>query len=492
MVFTSLPFLLFLPVVFALYWLAGARRRTLQNALLLAASYVFYGWWNWRLLGLVVLSTGACYAAALGIEAAKTARAKRWLGGSCVLLNLGLLGYFKYANFFTASLADALRSAGFEVSWPVLNVVLPIGISFYTFQTLSYVLDVWQGKMRATRDALAFAVFVAFFPQLVAGPIERGARFLPQFLRERKFDAALATDGCRQMLWGFFKKVAVADACAPVVAHIFDHWQTAPPGELALGAALFGFQIYGDFSGYSDIAVGCSRLFGLDLTRNFATPYFARDIAEFWRRWHISLTAWFRDYVYIPLGGSRCGKWRALANTVLVFLVSGLWHGANWTFVAWGALHGLLFAPLLLLNRNRKHTDGVVASGRHLPRMGELFSMLLTFSLVTVGWIFFRSATVGGAWGYLTRMLTWREYLAPVQGGTMLPLQNDFGSKMLPLQCWLWIGVMLVLEWVARSEPHGLRVGRWPGWARWAAYGVLGMACLGMFKQASAFIYFQF
>jgi len=485
MLFNSLAFLLFLPLVFALYWLAGARNRVAQNALLLAASYVFYGWWDWRLLGLIIGSTLASYFAALGIERTHSRAARRAMGWGCVALNLGVLATFKYAGFFTSSLEEVLRAAGFDVSWPVINLVLPVGISFYTFQNLSYVLDVWQGRMRATKDALAFALFVAFFPQLVAGPIERGARFLPQFLRERVFDPALATDGCRQMLWGFFKKVAVADVCAPVVAKIFDNWQTASPGELALGVVLFSFQIYGDFSGYSDIALGCARLFGFDLTRNFATPYFSRDIAEFWRRWHISLTTWFRDYVYIPLGGSRCGKWRALANTVLVFLVSGLWHGANWTFVVWGALHGLLFAPLLLLNRNRKHVDDVVASGRHLPRIGELFSMVLTFALVGVGWIFFYSKTVGGAWGYLVRMIMWWEHPAP--------MDSMHGSRMLPLQLgWLWICVMLVMEWVMRSEPHGLRVGRWPGWARWVAYGVLGMACLGMFKQASAFIYFQF
>jgi len=477
MIFNSLAFLIFLPLVFALYWLTGARRRGAQNALLLLASYVFYAWWDWQLVGLIIFSTLVSYGAAIGIEATRRNGVRCALGWGCVLVNLGLLGYFKYANFFTTSLADALRGVGMTVSWPVLHLVLPVGISFYTFQNLSYVLDVWQGRMRATRDFFAFAAFVAFFPQLVAGPIERGQRFLPQFLNGRRFDGSLAVDGCRQMLWGFFKKIAVADVCAPIVATIFGRWGEASGGELALGALLFGVQIYGDFSGYSDIALGCARLFGFELTRNFATPYFSRDIAEFWRRWHISLTTWFRDYVYIPLGGSRCGKWRSLANTVIVFLVSGLWHGANWTFVVWGVFHGLLFAPLLLQGRNRRHVDGVVAEGRALPRVGELLAMVWTFVLVSVGWVFFRSADVGSAWGYLGSMATgWGSGGIGVKTGGV----------------WLGIAVMFVMEWVMRSRAHGLRVERWPGWARWAVYFALGWCCLQMFKGETSFIYFQF
>ena len=477
MAFNSLAFFLFLPAAFALHWLAGAKNRAAQNAILIAASYVFYGWVDWRLPGLVAFSTLAFFGAALGIERAGSARAKRAYGLGCVALALGLLGYFKYANFFTAGLADALRGVGVGVSWPALKILLPAGISFYIFKTLGYALDVWHGKMRATRDLAAFAAYAAFFPQLLAGPIESARRFLPQFLGARRFDVESATDGCRQMLWGFFKKAVVAEACAPAAVKIFNHWDAASPPQLALGAALFAFQIYADFSGYSDIAEGCGRLFGFDTARNFATPYFSRDIAEFWRRWHISLTTWFREHVYIPLGGSRRGKWRALSNTLAVFCVSGLWHGANWTFVAWGLFHGLLFAPLLLLGRNRRHVDGVVAGGRHLPRPTELFSMLATFALVCVGWVFFNAKTVGDACGYLARMATgW----------------GDGGLAVNTSGCWWGVAVMLAVEWRMRGEAHGLRAGRWPGWSRWLAYAALGVACLGMFKQSSTFIYFQF
>lgn len=479
MIFNSLTFLIFLPVVFALYWGLGAARHRAQNLLLLVASYIFYGWWDWRLLWLIMLTTVACFATAWALDSLQSRAWRRLLGVSCMVLNLGLLGYFKYANFFSESLASALNAVGIEASWPVLHVILPVGISFYTFQTLSYVIDVWRGTMRATHDLVAFSAYVAFFPQLVAGPIERGKHLIPQFLAARRFDANLATDGCRQMLWGFFKKVAVADVCAGAVNAIFAQQASATGWQLLLGAVLFGFQIYGDFSGYSDIAVGCSRLFGFDLMRNFAYPYFSRDIAEFWRRWHISLTTWFRDYLYIPLGGSRCGKWRTLFNTMVVFLVSGLWHGANWRFVVWGALHALFFAPLLLLGRNRVHTGRVVAEGRILPRWHELGAMLWTFALVSFAWIFFRSADVSSALGYITGFFThsW--------GGGGL---HNLGLGA----CWAGTLVMLGQEWAMRARPHGLDIGHWPVWLRWAAYFALGWSCLGMFKQDTAFIYFQF
>jgi D-alanyl-lipoteichoic acid acyltransferase DltB (MBOAT superfamily) len=358
-----------------------------------------------------------------------------------IVLNLAILGVYKYFNFFSESLAEACSAIGIHLDSITLHLVLPVGISFYTFQALSYTIDVYKRKIEPAHDIIVFFAFISFFPQLVAGPIERATNLLPQFYRARTFEYDKAVDGCRQMLWGFFKKMVVADNCATVVNVIWSDYQQASGFKLLLGGILFTFQIYGDFSGYSDIAIGTARLFGFNLMRNFRFPYFSRDIAEFWRRWHISLTTWFRDYIYIPLGGSRCAQWKVMRNTLIIFLVSGFWHGANWTFIVWGAYHAILFFPLMLFGLNRKYT-GEVAEGKLLPSVKEFFQMLLTFALVVIGWIIFRAENISQAWDYLSRMCS----------SSLFSVELHEGRKSL-----LFVLIMLVIEWLQRSKEHGLQ-----------------------------------
>lgn len=377
MLFNSIEFLIFLPLVFFGYWFVFKSLRW-QNLFVVAVSYLFYGWWDWRFLLLILFTSLCSYLSGVYLEKCAGNRSvQKWISAGNILLNLSILGVFKYFDFFTENLVNVLHLLGWDADYVTLNILLPVGISFYTFQALSYTIDVYQGKIKATHDIVAFFAYISFFPQLVAGPIERATHLLPQFLRPRNFDCDLALDGIRQMLWGFFKKVVVADNCALFVNGVFENYQTLDGSTLFLGAFFFTIQIYGDFSGYSDIAIGCARLFGIDLMQNFKYPYFSRDIAEFWRRWHISLTTWFRDYIYIPLGGSRVGKWKSFRNTLVIFLVSGFWHGANWTFVAWGAYHALLFLPLLLLGQNRRYRDSV-AENSFLPSVKELTQMGVT------------------------------------------------------------------------------------------------------------------
>ena len=414
MLFNSLEFLLFLPTVFAVYWILNIwtnRPRGLQaqNLLLLIASYVFYGWWDWRFLSLIAFSTLVDFAVGIQIakanareipieadDSVRSRTAKRWLGVSLVV-NLGLLGYFKYANFFIENWIDAWSAVGVHMDPWTLKVILPVGISFYTFQTLSYSIDIYRRKLLPTTNLIEFAAFVSFFPQLVAGPIERASALLPQIASRRNFDYQEGVSGLRLILWGMFKKVVVADTCAIYVNDVFANYTEYSGPTLMMGAVFFAFQIYGDFSGYSDIAIGTARLFGIKLMTNFKTPYFSRDIAEFWRRWHISLSTWFRDYLYIPLGGSRMGKWRAIRNTFVIFLVSGFWHGANWTFIIWGIIHALLFLPLLLSGRNRRNVGDI----QGLPTVRELGGMFTTFAAVTVAWVFFRADSVEDAFAYI-------------------------------------------------------------------------------------------
>ena len=471
MFFTSIEFFLFLPITFALYWLLRRQVRW-QNLLVVAASYVFYGWWDWRFLLLIAFTTACSYASGLMIRPESSRRHNLAVMWTNIGLNLGILGLFKYYDFFASELARLLGCSGDSV---MLNLILPVGISFYTFQALSYSIDVYRGKIAPTKDAVAFFAYVSFFPQLVAGPIERATNLLPQFLRERKFDYAMAVDGVRQMLWGFFKKVVVADNCAVFVDKVWGDIGAYGSLDLAVAAALFSIQIYCDFSGYSDIAIGCAKLFGIKLMRNFNVPYFSRDIAEFWRRWHISLTTWFRDYVYIPLGGSRVAKWKVVRNTFVIFLVSGLWHGANWTFLAWGAFHACLFLPLILLGKNRKYTN-TVADGRCLPGIKELGQMVLTFVLAALGWVLFRSQSIGEA----------MDFYAGMVGGNMAGFNP-------PMRTLVFVVLMLVVEWMQRGRGHGLDMSG-------VRYGVVRYACYlttlamifvyGIFNET--FIYFQF
>lgn len=476
--FNSVAFLLFLPIVFLLYWFVFGNRLRYQNAFIIVSSYVFYGWWDVRLLILISITTLFSFLTGLGIEKGKGIRPKLFLWFN-VILNLGILGVYKYYNFFVGNLQALLAPAGISLDSITLNLILPVGISFYTFQALSYSIDVYRRKITATKDAVAFFAFISFFPQLVAGPIERATNLLPQFLKKRTFDYASGVDGCRQILWGFFKKLVLADNCATFANLAFANPDDFGGINLWIGALCFTFQIYGDFSGYSDIAIGCGKLFGINLMRNFNNPYFSRDIAEFWRRWHISLTIWFRDYIYIPLGGSRVKKHKTIRNTFIIFLTSGLWHGADWTFVVWGAYHAVLFLPLLIFGKNRKNLDAP-GRGSLLPTMRESMYMGVTFLLVCVGWVIFRADNIGHAWHYITRMLTDFH----VHGG--IP----------QIQVFIWIAVTLVVEWVERKRSHPFDLAEHGllkyAPARWLLYLVIVIACYSCKTIQSNFIYFQF
>ena len=380
MLFNSLDFAIFLPIFFFLYWFVTNKNLQLQNFLIVVASYIFYGRWDWRFLFLIFFSSITDYIIGKGLQVIEKEKYRKVLLWISIVTNIGFLGFFKYYNFFVNSFVTAFSFWGKSISVNSLDIILPVGISFYTFQTLSYTIDVYKRKLEPAKDIISFLAFVSFFPQLVAGPIERATNLLPQFYKKRVFEYDKAVDGMRQMLWGLFKKVVIADNCAEYANTIFNNYTDFSGSTLVLGAIFFTFQIYCDFSGYSDMAIGMSRLFGFNLMKNFAFPYFSRDIAEFWRRWHISLSTWFRDYLYIPLGGSKGSLSKIVRNTFIIFLVSGFWHGANWTFIIWGFLNALYFLPLLLIKRNRKNLD-IVAENRVLPSIRELLSMFTTFSL---------------------------------------------------------------------------------------------------------------
>lgn len=477
MLFNSIEFLIFLPIVFLLYWFVFNKNTTVQNLFVVLVSYVFYGWWDWRFLILIAFTSLCSWLSGLLIEKYNN-RAKPITIGN-IVINIAILGVFKYYNFFVQSFADVFLQGNAEGL--LLNVILPVGISFYTFQALSYSIDVYKGKVTATKDVIQFFAYVSFFPQLVAGPIERATNLLPQFANKRTFDYDTAVDGCRQMLWGFFKKVVVADNCANVVNQIFDSYEGQPGSVLLVGAIFFTFQIYGDFSGYSDIAIGTAKLFGIKLMRNFNVPYFSRDIAEFWRRWHISLTTWFRDYIYIPLGGSRVSKAKIIRNTFVIFLVSGFWHGANWTFIVWGAYHALLFLPLILMGKNRKHTD-IVASNKLFPSIKECVQMLVTFFLVVIGWIIFRSETITDAYHYIAGLIDtdlWRVSYRFF----LYPMHNEA----------YFVVVMLVVEWLQRDKNHGLEINCiTKEWIRVLIYYVMFILIYFSYGNNETFIYFQF
>jgi len=490
MLFNSLQFAIFLPIVFLLYWflfdyaLRRCKHQLLwQNAFVLAASYVFYGWWNWRFLLLIAFTSLCSWGSGLLIQRSiengdgHKNKAKLWLVLNLVI-NLLILALFKYYDFFVTEFCGLfhLPSDGL-----LIHVILPVGISFYTFQALSYSIDVYRGKIEPTRDIIAFFAFISFFPQLVAGPIERATNLLPQFLQKRQFCYEQAADGMRQILWGLFKKIVIADTCAVFVDQVFDTYSTQSGSALLMAAVFFTFQIYGDFSGYSDIAIGTAKLFGIRLMRNFNNPYFSRDIAEFWRRWHISLTTWFRDYVYIPLGGSRVGKAKIIQNTFVIFLVSGLWHGANWTFLAWGAYHALLFLPLILLGKNRKFT-GQIAEGRYLPTGKESLQILLTFCLAVIGWVLFRASTITQAWEYLQGMVQW---------DTLRASYLFFTQKEVCATTWLCL-LMLMVEWLQRDKQHGLEMQIRQWYVRYPIYLALMLTIVYFYGDAVTFIYFQF
>jgi D-alanyl-lipoteichoic acid acyltransferase DltB (MBOAT superfamily) len=479
MLFNSFDFAIFLPIVFTLYWLSRKSVK-LQNLVIVISSYVFYGWWDWRYLFLFILSITTAYITGRWMDTVEDRRQRLWILLSCIILNFGILGYYKYANFFVANFVDVVRFFGMSLSVDRLNVILPVGISFYTFQAMGYTIDVYRRDLKAAHNYIEFSAFISFFPQLVAGPIERAANLLPQFKTARHFNGEEASDGMRQILWGLFKKVVVADNAAVVVNAVFANVGAQSGSTLALGIVLFAFQIYGDFSGYSDMAVGVGKLFGITLMKNFATPYFSRDIAEFWRRWHISLSTWFRDYVYIPMGGNRKGYARTVVNTMVLFLVSGLWHGANWTFVAWGAANALLFLPLVLRRQNRKHLD-IVAKGKLLPNVRELGEMLLTFTLSTLAWVFFRAVSIQQALQYFKGLFSLSFFQLP-------SLTLDLGVAIFA------ITVLVVVEWLGREGSYALeRVGHVQSRpVRWAIYYAVLSLVIAFGVSSQAFVYFQF
>lgn len=480
MLFNSIDFAIFLPIVFILYWFVMNKNLKLQNFLIVSASYLFYGWWDWRFLSLILFSTIVDYSIGRKLRNENNQSKRKALLWTSIFINLGFLCFFKYYNFFLDNFITAFSFFGTEIKASSLNIILPVGISFYTFQTLSYTIDVYKRKLTPTIDFIAFSAFVSFFPQLVAGPIERATHLLPQFYKKRKFDYTLAVDGMRQILWGLLKKIVIADNCAVFANQVFNNSNEMNGSSLVLGALFFTFQIYGDFSGYSDIAIGTSRLFGFDLMRNFNFPYFSRDIAEFWRRWHISLSTWFRDYLYIPLGGSRGGMSMKIRNTFIIFIVSGFWHGANWTFIVWGALNAVYFLPLLITKNNRNNL-GTISEGKLLPSLIDFLRMLLTFSLTVFAWIFFRANSIGHALKYINDIFSKSLFEKP----------NIFSEEILIFSPILLI--FIISEWIQREKQHALEISHISfRLLRWSIYLILILITIVFQGNQQGFIYFQF
>ncbi len=486
MLFNSIDFAVFLPVMFFIFWFGARKSTRIQNIWIVIGSYVFYGWWDWRFLSLILFSTLVDFTVGRLMEKESRINRRKLLLWISILVNLGLLGFFKYYNFFVDNFTTAFTFFGGEISPQSLNVILPVGISFYTFQTLSYTIDVYRGQIKPTSNFIAFAAYVSFFPQLVAGPIERATNLLPQFFKPKTFDREMAVAGMRQILWGLFKKVVIADNCAVVANEIFNNSAEYSGATLFVGAVFFAFQIYGDFSGYSDIAIGTAKLFGFKLMQNFAFPYFSRDIAEFWRRWHISLSTWFRDYLYIPLGGSRGTKATVVRNVFIIFIVSGFWHGASWTFIVWGALNALYFLPLLLGGKNRANIEVIGNDGSYSVR--EFAGMFSTFFLTVLAWVFFRSTGMPHAITYLTDMFT----------GLVEP--HNFGMAYYVLTSnisWAVLFLLIVfiaVEWHGRRHQFALeKMARFKSpVTRRAAYVVLALLCFLFGHKQADFIYFQF
>ena len=477
MFFNSLHFAVFLPIIFILYWFVFNKNKSWQNSLLIVASYYFYACWDWRFLFLLVFSTLLDYFSGIQIEKSKSVKESKFWFWLSIIINLGFLGIFKYYNFFATSFTELINGFGFQVNPVLIKVILPVGISFYTFHGLSYVIDIYYKRIKAETNFIDYSLFVSYFPLLVAGPIERATHLLQQVKVKREFNFEKAKEGVHQIIWGLVKKVVIADSCALYANEVFNHQEQMNSLSLILGAIYFAFQIYGDFSGYSDIALGTSKLFGIDLLKNFNFPYFSRDIAEFWRRWHISLSSWFRDYLYIPLGGSKGGKWMQVRNTFVIFLVSGFWHGANWTFIAWGLLNAIYFLPLLLLNRNRNNLEDIHFKW-NFNGLKTLFQILITFSMTTFAWIFFRAKSISDAILYIKNMFT----------NLNFDSQYLNNARYAPELLWL-IGAFVLFEWFHKYKTEPIS-GKYENIKLLLC--ILAILALGVFSDYKEFIYFQF
>jgi D-alanyl-lipoteichoic acid acyltransferase DltB (MBOAT superfamily) len=484
MLFNSIDFAVFLPLIFVLYWFVFNKHLRVQNTLIALASYVFYGWWDWRFLSLIFFSSLVDYTVGIYLQKTNDKQKRKGLVWVSIIVNIGFLGFFKYFNFFVDNFVEAFSFLGYQIPSSSLDIILPVGISFYTFQTLSYTIDVYKEKLKPTKDFVAFTAFVSFFPQLVAGPIERATHLLPQFHKKRTFDYTEAVLGMRQILWGLFKKVVIADNCAKLANEIFNNSADYGGTSLAIGALMFTFQIYGDFSGYSDIAIGTARLFGFKLTKNFAFPYFSRDIAEFWRRWHISLSTWFRDYVYIPLGGSRGSVSMKIRNTFIIFIVSGFWHGANWTFIVWGALNAIYFLPLLLRKKNRLHI-GEISPNKSLPSLRELKGIVITFSLTVLAWVFFRAENLSHAFQFLIDLfLGLGEYVNYYKSYRLL---YNFSPILL-----LILVAFILVEWRGRTRNFAIEKLTTSQLYNSIIYYGIALTIFMFSGESQEFIYFQF
>ncbi len=476
MVFTSLTFPVFYVIVFALYW---PLTRDWQNRLIVISGLIFYGWWDWRFAILLLITTGIDYLVGLALEReADQARRRAWLILSLVT-NLGVLAFFKYFNFFSDSFVRFTGLFGIHPSTFMLTIILPMGISFYTFQALSYTIDVYRRELETVHDPVRYFGFILFFPHLVAGPIVRAKDLLGQFTRRRVFNPDTAPDALRQILWGLFIKVVIADNLAVVVSDSYEHVATASGWQLLYATVCFAVQIYGDFAGYTHIAIGCARLLGIELMRNFAYPYFSRSIPEFWGRWHISLTTWFRHYLYVSLGGNQVPYGRWLLNILIVFVVSGFWHGANWTFVVWGALHGVLYLIYVVWWPESRRMAAPPPGGPSLvPSIATLLQITLTFALTCLAWVFFRAATVGESLTILKKIAVDVTTTAP---------------SLMYKQAAIWILLLFAVEWIQRAHANPLHLERFPRPLRWSLYYAFAVIIF-LFAPIhyAPFIYFQF
>ncbi len=483
MLFNSFEFFIFLPIVFCLYWFVLKKHLKLQNILLLIASYVFYGWWDWRFLSLIMLSTLVDYFVGIQIHKNEIVKIrKRWLRAS-IIFNLSLLGFFKYFNFFIDSWIDAFNSIGYHMDHFTLNIILPVGISFYTFQTMSYSLDISKRKLEPTKDFIAFATFVSFFPQLVAGPIERASNLLPQFFKKKKFEYRMAVDGARQILWGLFKKIVIADNCASYVNEIFQNYSDYSSGTLILGVIVFAFQIYADFSGYTDIAIGVAKLFGFNFKRNFNYPYFSTNISDFWKRWHISLSSWLNDYLFTPLA-IECRNYKKhgiFFAVFITFLISGLWHGAGWNYIVWGGLHGLFYIPIIFSKKRFSSISSNKINPKTKSTLKDLPKILLTFAMVCFTYIFFRSIN-------LTEAINFNK--AILDG---LVTNNIINIKIPDVRIILFVPCLIFIEWIQRDKEFGMDLQKMSFTIlRWLIYFLMIFLIIIFGAKSQSFIYFQF